>query len=67
MIAKPEWTQSNAQQNREQLQNPTMGATHFSLFLVTSVKQWLCATLIVYKYRQIFPTEEFSCRICRYY
>ena len=26
MIAKLEWTQSNAQQNIEQLQNPTMGA-----------------------------------------
>ena len=27
MIAKLEWTQSNAQQNIEQLQNPTMGVT----------------------------------------
>ena len=27
MIAKLEWTQSNAQQNIEKLQNPTMGAT----------------------------------------
>ena len=27
MIAKLEWTKSNAQQNLEQLQNPTMGAT----------------------------------------
>ena len=27
MIAKLEWTQSNAQQNIEQLQNPTMGDT----------------------------------------
>ena len=27
IIAKLEWTQSNAQQNIEQLQNPTMGAT----------------------------------------
>ena len=27
MIAKLEWTQSNAQQNMEQLQNPTMGVT----------------------------------------
>ena len=27
MIAKLKWTQSNAQQNIEQLQNPTMGAT----------------------------------------
>ena len=27
MIAKLEWTQSNAQQNIEQLQNPTMGET----------------------------------------
>ena len=26
MILKLEWTQSNAQQNLEQLQNPTMGA-----------------------------------------
>ena len=26
-IAKLEWTQSNAQQNIEQLQNPTMGVT----------------------------------------
>ena len=25
MIAKLEWTQNNAQQNIEQLQNPTMG------------------------------------------
>ena len=25
--AKPEWAQSNAQQNIEQLQNPTMGET----------------------------------------
>ena len=25
MIVKLEWTQSNAQQNIEQLQNPTMG------------------------------------------
>ena len=40
MIAKPEWTQSNAQQNTEQLHNPTTGATHFSLFVATSVKQW---------------------------
>ena len=28
MIAKLEWTQSNAQQNIEQLQNPTMGVTN---------------------------------------
>ena len=27
MIANLEWTQSNVQQNIEQLQNPTMGAT----------------------------------------
>ena len=27
MIAKLEWRQSNAQQNIEQLQNPTMGVT----------------------------------------
>ena len=27
MIAKLEWTQSNAQQNMEQLQTPTMGVT----------------------------------------
>ena len=27
MIAKLEWTQSSAQQNIEQLQNPTMGVT----------------------------------------
>ena len=27
MIAKLEWIQSNAQQNVEQLQNPTMGVT----------------------------------------
>ena len=27
MIAKLEWTQHNAQQNIEQLQNPTMGVT----------------------------------------
>ena len=27
MIAKLEWTQSNAQQNIEHLQNPTMGVT----------------------------------------
>ena len=27
MIAKLEWTQSNAHQNIEQLQNPTVGAT----------------------------------------
>ena len=27
MTAKLEWTQSNAQQNIEQLQNPTMGVT----------------------------------------
>ena len=27
MIAKLEWPQSNAQQNIEQLQNPTMGVT----------------------------------------
>ena len=27
MIANLEWTQSNAQQNIEQLQNPTIGAT----------------------------------------
>ena len=27
MIAKQEWTQSNAHQNIEQLQNPTMGVT----------------------------------------
>ena len=33
MIAKPEWTQ-----NTEQLQNHTMGATHFSLFVAASVK-----------------------------
>ena len=28
MIAKLEWTDSNAQQNIEQLQNPTMGVTN---------------------------------------
>ena len=38
MIEKPEWTQNNAQQNTEQLQNPTTGATRFSLFVATSVK-----------------------------
>ena len=27
MIAKSEWTQSNAQHNKEQLQNPTIGET----------------------------------------
>ena len=27
MIAKLQWTQGNAQQNIEQLQNPTMGVT----------------------------------------
>ena len=27
IIAKLEWTQSNAQQNRDKLQNPTMGVT----------------------------------------
>ena len=27
MIAKLKWTQSNTQQNIEQLQNPTMGVT----------------------------------------
>ena len=27
MIATPEWTQSNVQQNIEQLQTPTMGVT----------------------------------------
>ena len=27
MIAKLEWTQSNAQQNVEKLQNPTIGVT----------------------------------------
>ena len=27
MIAKLEWTQSNAQQNIEELQSPTMGVT----------------------------------------
>ena len=42
MIAKPEWTQSNAQQNTEQLQNPTTGATHFSLYVVASVKTMVC-------------------------
>ena len=48
MIAKPEWTQSTAQQNTVQLQNPTTGATHISLFVATSVKHLLCATLKVY-------------------
>ena len=33
MIAKPEWTQSNAQQITEQLQNPTTGASHFRCLL----------------------------------
>ena len=73
MIAKPEWTKSNAQQNTEQLQNPTLGAAYFTLLVATSVKQWSCATLIVYnviyKYPQIFLMEEFSfCKvkyICR--
>ena len=37
-IAKQEWTQSNAQQNTEHQQNHTTGATHFSLFVATSVK-----------------------------
>ena len=48
MIAKPEWTQSNAQQNTEQQQNPTTGATHFRCLLRLVSNQWLCATLIVY-------------------
>ena len=30
---KPEWTQSNAQQNTKQLQNPTTGATYFRCLL----------------------------------
>ena len=38
MISKPEWTQSNAQQNPEELQSPTTGATHVSLFVAPSVK-----------------------------
>ena len=33
IIPKPEWTQSNAQQNTEQLQNPTKAATHFRCLL----------------------------------
>ena len=50
MIAKPEWAQSNTQQNTEQLQNPTTGATHFSLFVATNIKHGrTCATLIVYR------------------
>ena len=71
MIAKTEWTQSNAQQNTEQLQNPTTRAQPIFCCLLRLVqKQWLCATLIVYhviyKYRQIFPTEEFSCHKVKY-
>ena len=40
MIVKPEWTKSNAQQNTEQLQNPTTGQPIFRclLFVATSVK-----------------------------
>ena len=38
MIAKTKWTQSIAQQNTDQLQNPTTGATHCSQFVATSVK-----------------------------
>ena len=38
MIAKPEWTQDKAQQNTEQLENYSSGATHLSLFVATSVK-----------------------------
>ena len=38
IIAKPEWTQSKAQQNTEQLQNPTKGQPIILLFVATSVK-----------------------------
>ena len=49
MIAKPEWTQSNAQQNTEQLQNPTTGAAHFSLFVATSVKRMVVWSININK------------------
>ena len=42
MIAKAEWTQRNAQQNTEKLQNSTTGAAYFSLFVATSLKNNGC-------------------------
>ena len=70
IIAKPELTQSNAQQNTERLQNPTTGATHFRCLLRLVLKQWLCATLIVNHVIYSFPSEKISCpkdkNICRY-
>ena len=40
MIAKPEWKQSNAQQNIEQLQNPTMGVTVNNESTTTEPPPW---------------------------
>ena len=55
----------NAQRNTEQLQNLTMGATNFLLFVTSRVEAMVVSYLqvyhVVYKYWQIFPTEEFSC------
>ena len=46
MIAKLEWTQSNAQQNKEQLQNPTIGVTN----IIKTTKVHLCSLTIKLHY-----------------
>ena len=66
MIAKLEWTQSKAQQNIEQLLNPTMGATikqknqqqqNHRLRTDSSQSHWGGGCLNAFYWYQIFPLD----------
>ena len=63
MIAKLEWTQSNAQQNVEQLQNPTMGVTINNSS--TTALEWTAAKvtggLNAFYWYQIFAQDSTVC------
>ena len=61
MTAKLEWTQSNAQQNTEQPQNPTRGATIVTNNNRTTALEWTAAKatggLNAFYWYQIFALD----------
>ena len=52
MIAKLEWTQSNAQQNIEQLQNPTMGVKfeYLPYMVMATILSFYLDHIVIFKY-----------------
>ena len=65
MIAKLEWTQSNAQQNIEQLQNPTMGITinKESTTATRNQQQQTASTILLCVSRESLPAYAISTNI----